>query len=173
MTGLSKSFTVQIDITITEEDLSTLLSNAFEGVGECGCAWAKPTDQGAYDSAREELVSERGSANGISDMDVYARMLMRGGTIQCLDPESNWHWSGHKPGEMLWAAQIWSEGCEPVGGEWHAIGLDDIAEAIRKYAEGHVASDLGANLSKIVEDGDFWDADAIIQYAMYGDVIYG
>ena len=173
MKGLSKSFTVQIDVTITEEDLSTLLSNAFDGSGECGCAWTKPTDQGAYDSAREELVSERGSANGIFDADVYARMLMRGGTIQCLDPESDWHWSGHQPGEAVWPNQVWSEGCEPVGGEWHAVGLDDIADAIIQYAEGHVASDLGANLSKIVEDGDFWDADAIIQYAMYGDVIYG
>ena len=173
MKGLSKTFSVQIDVTITEEDLSTLLSNAFDGGDECGCAWYKPTDQAAFDAAKAELVSERGSADGIFDADVYARMLMRGGTIQCLDPESDWHWSGHQPGEMLWAAQIRIEGCEPVGGEWHAVGLGEIADAIRKYAESHVASDLGANLSKIVEDGDFWDADAIIQYAMYGDLIYG
>ena len=98
---------------------------------------------------------------------------MNGGTLQLLDPESDWHWSGHEKDEMLWKWQIIQEGCEPVGGEWHTVGLQEIANGIGKYASEHVANDLGTDLKKIVEDGDFWDADAIIQCAMYGEVIYG
>lgn len=157
-----------IPMPIDEDDLSALLSTARSD--ECGCAWWDYKDED-YEEAESDLAKE-----GISDPateDVWARMLMLGKSLRLLDPESDWHWSGYEPGEMVWSWQIVAEGLEPVGGEWHEITLESIAQAIPKYAEKRYANDCGADLSKIVEDGDFWDADAVIQIAMYGDVIYG
>lgn len=156
-----------------EKDLSILLSNASADV--CGVQWWKPANQADYDEAKAQLVAERKPAteDDVYTEDIWARMLINGKKLRLLDPESDWHWSGHKKGELLWSWQIANEGCEPVGGKWHSVGLADIAKAIVSYGKGHVANDCGADLRKINEDGDFWDADAVIQYAMYGDVIYG
>lgn len=172
---MGKTMTFQTTMVIEEDDLVNLLSNAMETPEDCGCAWYKPTDQKAYDEAKAELISERkpDADDQICQVEIFARLLMNGGTLQLLDPESDWHWSGHEEGEILWRWQIIQEGCEPVGGEWHTVGLQEIANGIGKYASEHVANDLGTDLKRIVEDGDFWDADAIIQCAMYGEVIYG
>ena len=172
--GMNKTVRIQIHVEIDEEDVIGLLTTAMETPENCGCAWYRPTDQKAYD-AKVELISERkpNADDQILHVEVLARMLMNGGTLELLDPESDWHWSGHDSDEMLWKWQIIQEGCEPVGGEWHTVGLTDIVAGTQKYGAGHVAGDLGSDLHKIVEDGDFWDADAVIQYAMYGDLIYG
>lgn len=172
---MGKSITVQTTMEIHEEDLVNLLANAIETPDDCGCAYYKATDEKAYEEARSQLISERkpDADDQITLVEIFARMLLNGGTLQCLDPESDWHWSGHEPGEMLWKAQIIMEGCVPVGGKWHTVGLQNIVEGIQKYGKDHICNDLGTDLHKIAEDGDFWDADAIIQYAMYGEVVYG
>lgn len=173
--NMEKTFRIQTHVTIDEEDLATFLSILMDVPENCGCAWYKPTKPEDYDKAEAELEKELGPERkgDICYTDVYARMLMNGGTLQCLDPESDWHWSGHEEGELLWKAQIIIEGCEPVGGDWKTVGLADIASALVKYGSEHVANDVGGDIKSINENGDCTDADAVIQYAMYGDFIYG
>ena len=74
---------------------------------------------------------------------------------------------------MLWSWQIREEGCVPEGGEWRKVTLEKILEAIEEYGKKRYANDCGPSMQKIVDHGDFWDADAVFQIAMYGDVIYG
>ena len=174
--GKSYKKTVEVkkttEIKIDEYNLSNLISNAMGDC--CGFDWWK-CDNKEYEEARKELVAELGSdpGDGICREDVFARMLLNGKKIKLLESDSGWHWSGHKPGEMLWKAQIVAENLHPVGGKWHKVGIDDIVKGIKLYAESGCASDCGADIQKIVEDGDFYDADAVFQFAAYGEIIYG
>lgn len=170
---MKKDYEITKTVTVDEEQLSCLLSNACADV--CGVQWWKAADQEEYDKAKSELISELkpNAKNKICMENVWARMLLNGGKLRLLDPESDWHWKGHKVDEMLWNWQIKTEGTYPVGGEWHDVGIEDILKAIEQYGKEGYANDCGADLEKIVEDGDFYDADAVIQIAMYGEVIYG
>lgn len=161
-----------IEIVIDEYNLGCLISNAMADT--CGFDWWS-YDEKAYEEARSELISEikPDADDQICLEDVLARMLLKGGKLKLLESDSGWHWSGHEPGEMLWNAQIIAEGCVPVGGKWHSIGIDDIVRGIGLYGESECANDCGPSLRKIVEDGDFWDADAVFQFAAYGEVVFG
>ena len=163
---MKKSFPTTLEID--EECLTDLLATARSD--ECGCAWWDYRDED-YEEAEKSL-KEEGVADPCLEQ-TWARMLMQGKKLRLLDPESDWHWKGREPGALVWKFEIVAEGLEPEGGEWHEVGLEDIAKAIPVYGKKRYANYCGADLSKIVEDGDFWDADAVIQIAMYGDVIYG
>ena len=167
---MDKTYTLQIEVTVTEETLSNLISNVIDCPDQCGIAWWKTVNKGEYDAAEVQLEAEGRST---CSANVFARVLLNGGKLRLLDPESDWHWSGHEDGEMLWKAQIIAEGCYPVYGEWHDVGIMDILRAAQQYADEKICNDCGSNLDDIVEDGDFWDADAVFQIAMYGEVIYG
>lgn len=163
-----------IEIVIDEYNLACLISNAMADT--CGFDWWS-YDDNEYAETKKELVAEFGSESDAEDIicieDVFARMLLNGKKLRLLESESDWHWSGHEPGEMLWKAQIIAEGCVPVGGKWHEIGIDDIVRGIQLYGESGCANDCGPSLQKIVEDGDFWDADAVFQFAAYGELVFG
>lgn len=153
---------------VDEESLSNLISNAMGDT--CGVGWWKEKDEKDYESAEAELIAE-----GIEKPcyeDILARMLFNGGKLMLLDPESNWHWKGHEEGAMLWNWQIQAEGTEPEGGEWHEVGLDEIIKGLNLYFDEKPATGC-RDLESILEDGDFWDADCVFQYAMYGEVVYG
>ena len=164
--GKSKIFTRPLKVD--EDSLSSLISNAMGDT--CGVGWWKEKDEGEYEQAKAELIKE-GRDNPCME-DVWARMLFNGGKLMLLDPESDWHWSGHKKGELLWNWQIQAEGAEPEGGDWHEVGLDEIAKGLNLYFDEKPAAGCG-DLESILENGDFWDADCVFQYAMYGEVIYG
>ena len=161
-----------IEIAIDEDGLSCLISNAMGGT--CGFDWWD-YDDGEYAETRKELIVELGTEpeGGFCREDILARMLLNGKKIKLLETDSGWHWSGHEPDEMLWSTQIVAEGCVPVGGKWHEVGIDDIANGIRLYAESGCANNCGPSLRSIVENGDFFDADAIFQFAAYGELIHG
>ena len=161
-----------VEIKIDEYNLICLISNAMGD--SCGFDWWG-YDDGEYAETKKELIAENGAEpeGGVCIEDVFARMLLNGKKLRLLEADSGWHWSGHEPGEMLWNAQIVAEGCVPVGGKWHEVGIDDVVNGIKLYAETGCASDCGPDIRKIVEDGDFWDADAVFQFAAYGEVIYG
>lgn len=163
---MKKEFSVKLEID--ESDLEDLLSTARSD--ECGCAWWDYKDSD-YEEAEASLKAEGNSDPCLET--VWARMLMLGKKLRLLDPESDWHWKGHREGELLWKAQIAAEKSYPVGGEWHLVSLKDIAQAVVKYGKSGYANACGPDLHLIIENGDFWDADAVIQIAMYGDVIYG
>lgn len=166
---MEKNYEIQVTVKVTEDALEDFLSNAIGDV--CGCAWWKAANQADYDEAKAQLVAE-----GIDEPcleTVWARMLLNGKKLRLLDPESEWHWSGHKPGEMLWKAQIITEGCEPEGGEWHDVGIEDLVKGLQEYGRIGYANKCRPTFESISEDGDFYDADAVVQIAMYGEVIYG
>lgn len=161
-----------IEIVIDEYNLSCLIANAMGST--CGFDWWDYDDD-EYEKTKKELVAELGAnpKDGVCVEDVLARMLLNGKKIKLLEAESDWHWSGHKPNEMLWKAQIVAEGCVPVGGKWHEVGIDDIVKGIQLYGESGCANACGPSLRNIVEDGDFYDADAVFQCAAYGEVVFG
>lgn len=158
-----------IEIVIDEYNLGCLISNAMGST--CGFDWWD-YNRDEYKEARKEIIAEFGSVpeGGVCIEDVFARMLLNGKKIKLLEAGSDWHWSGHEPGEMLWQAQVIMEGCVPVGGKWHEIGIDDIMKGIQLYGESGYANDCGPNIRDIVENGDFWDADAVFQFAAYGEI---
>ena len=101
--------------------------------------------------------------------EVWARVIFNGGKLLLLEAESDWHWSGHEDGELLWSFQIQSEGCEPVGGTWNAVGLQEICNGLSKYMR---EKGIGT-VDKLLQEGDFYDADAVFQFAAYGEWIFG
>ena len=161
-----------VEIVIDEYNLGCLISNAMADT--CGFDWWS-YDEKAYEEARSELISEikPDADDQICLEDVLARMLLKGGKLKLLESESGWHWSGKKPGEMVWKAEVISKNLHPVGGKWHEIGIDDIVRGIGLYGMAECANDCGPSLRNIVEDGDFWDADAVFQFAAYGEVVFG
>ena len=164
------SVTIPIEVRVSEDVLVNLISNVLDCPDQCGVAWWKPVDNADYEKAESQLKAE-----GLDTCPacVFARILLNGGKLRLLDPESEWHWSGHEDGEMLWRAQIIAEGCEPVLGEWHDVGLADILNAACEYVHLKICKDCESILQSIAENGDFWDADALFQIAMYGEVVYG
>lgn len=160
--------TLKVDIKVNEEDLSCLISNAMSSNGSF--AWWDYDDD-KYKEAKAELESEGKSE--ICREDVLARLLFKGGKLRLLDPDSEWHWSGHEKDEILWNCQVVAEHCVPEGGEWHEVGLEDIIKGAVLYAEAHCVNDCGADIRIICEYGDSEDADAVFQFAAYGDIIYG
>ena len=163
---MKKSFKVEIEVD--EKQLSDLISIAMSD--KCGIAWWN-YDEGQYQEAKKELEAE--GQLDICIEDVLARLLFRGGKLRLLDPDSDWHWSGHEEDEILHNWQIISEGCEPEGGEWHEVGLEDIVRGVQQYDQIHSANNCGGNIGNICEYGDFIDADIVFQFAAYGEVIYG
>lgn len=164
--------TFKVDFSVDEKQVSDLISIAMSD--KCGFGWWD-YDEKAYEEAKSELLSERkpDADDQICLEDVLARMLFKGKKLRLLDPESDWHWSGHEPDEMLWRWQIIAEQCEPEGGEWHEVGLEDIVRGAQMYGQLHYANRCGADIGNICEYGDFTDADIVFQLAAYGEVIYG
>ena len=153
-------------VNIDEEQVADLISGAMSDT--CGFDWWKENPR-EYEQAKEQLVKESEDPDEICYENVLARVLFNGGAVEVLESESDWHWKGHEDGEMLWNWQIQAEGTEPEGGTWHKITLSKLCDGIAKYM-----SDKGySSVNKILEEGDFWDFDAIFQYAAYGEIVFG
>ena len=153
-------------VLLTEDQLTDLISTAMADT--CGFEWWKEKDHALYEKAKEELVKETGS-DDLCFEQVWARMIFNGGSLLLLESESDWHWKGYPEGTLLWNYEIRASGTEPEGGTWHEITLDKICKALAIYMTNKKVS----SVDKILEDGDFWDADAIFQYAAYGEVVFG
>lgn len=162
-----KSIEVSVPTKLTEEMVSTLLSTASSTT--CGFDWWKEERHERYEAAKAELVAE-GKDPTIED--VWARMLFNGDALMLLETESNWHWKGFPEGTVLTKWQVREYDTEPEGGTWKRVALDDIVKGFRKYLDEKPASGLDT-IEEIIEDGDFWDADCVMQYAAYGEVVYG
>jgi hypothetical protein len=160
---------VEVGLELDERDLAALIEEAhYQNIG---FEWWKAKNPEEQERAREELLKETGEEPSIEEE--FARILVNGGKLSLLEAESDWHWSGHKEGELLFNIQIRAEGCVPVGGTWHDVGIDDIARGLVKYAEGGGYNECGLSIKRILEDGDITDADAVFQYAAYGEVVCG
>ena len=120
-------------VELSEDELVDLLSTAMADT--CGFDWWSYDDD-AYDKAHAALVKEHEDKKDTSSIcfeDVLARMIFDGGQLDLLEAESDWHWSGHEPGEMFGNFQIKAEGCVPVGGTWNKVGLQDICNGLAKH----------------------------------------
>lgn len=156
-------------VTLTEEQLTDLISTAMGGT--CGFDWWKLEDENLYKKAKEELIAEGRSEDDLCLEEVWARVIFNGGKLLLLEAESDWHWSGHEDGELLWSFQIQAEGCEPVGGTWKSVGLQEICNGLSKYMREKGIGTVDKLLQE--SDFDFYDADAVFQFAAYGEWIFG
>lgn len=98
-----------------------------------------------YNETKHDLLREGFKAEEIWCEDVYARMLLTGEKLICYDSESN---------------------------EKHEFGLNEIVSGLNKYFEELPANGC-SNLEELINEGDSEDADCVMQYAIYGELIYG
>ena len=133
-----------VNVRIDERDLSTMLAKACIPCVR-GFSNAKEKDLESFKAAKEQIIAEDGAVIPHRVEDIWARMLLNGGSMEFRDPED---------------------------GRDIEVDIHDIAKAIIDYGNSHVASNLGPSLKAIAKDGNFCDADAVIQFAMYGGVIH-
>ena len=147
-----KVFEVTIRETINEDLLSGLLSNASSST--CGFDFWQVEREQDYVDAAAELREERGlTDHEICIEDIWARVLFNGGHLLLLESESDAIDDYESP-------------------DWHRIGLEDICNGITQYLRERPCSEC-SSLLEIVDEGDFWDADAVMQYAAYKEIIFG
>ena len=165
---------------ITEENLVDLLSTAMGDT--CGFDWWRANDED-YIQAREELLAENNNNNNDNDDDedgetvyyegVLARILFNGGKLSLLEPETDWEWGTHKTIELRKGVEMQRTRYEPVGGVWHEIGLEEVLQGLRLYFSNPSSKNHPRDINALLCDGDFFDADAVFQYAAYGEIVFG
>ena len=139
------SFKIETEEVLTEQQLADLLSNFF-GI-RCGFDQWEVEKGELYDGASEELADERLAEDSDEEVcfeEVLARMLFKGGAICLLEADTE--------------------------DEWHIVDLNKIINGIKLYFKN--PGDCHS-VQEIVEQGDALDADAVFQYAVYGEIIYG
>lgn len=155
------------EVKLTESELTDLISTAMGGT--CGFDWWKEEDEKLYEAARAELIAESGKEDSPCFEQVWARMLFNGGKLLLLEAESDWHWKGFPDGTMLWNYQIKASGTEPEGGTWNTVGLDEICKGLAAIMHENGFT----TVQQLLENGDFYTADGVFQYAAYGEVVFG
>ena len=131
------------ETAITESQLTDLLSNAYYGIGFG--YWGVSVHQNYLD-ARTELFKEGIDEEDICREDVWARVLMKGQTIDVTEPEDD----------------------DAV----HKISIKNIAEGLEQYFKEAPANGC-TDIEDLLYNGDSDDADCVMQYATYGEIIFG
>lgn len=145
-------FKLERAITLNEQQLSDLLSTASAAYGGFDY-WSWSEEE--YREAKLQLLAERGETDDdLCYEDIWARLLFNGGHLWLLEAESD--------------AINDSE-----SDDWHLVGLNDICNGLKLYLSDDSFDRALSSVESIIEEGDFWDADAVMQYAAYGEVIYG
>ena len=154
----------QMTGSLREETLSDLLSAAMSI--DCGFDFWK-WNEDEYKKAKASVCGDEDRNEPPCMEDVLARLLFDGGKLSLLEKDSGWHWKNHGEDEILLPYQIKKEEIEPVGGTWHEVGLDDILKGVTRALEDNGWNDP----QKLVDDGDSLTADAVFQYAAYGEIM--
>lgn len=143
-----RRFRVEREEKVNELQLVDLLSTVNAGFG-CGFEMIgvieNEDDKVIYNKARKTLVEEGMNTNKICVEDVWARILFSEKPLKVMEIETE---------------------------EIHNITLTDILIGFDAYFEERPANGL-PTVEEIIENGDFLDADAVLQYAAYGEIIYG
>lgn len=140
------SFKIEKEETLTEQQLADLLSNFF-GI-RCGFDQWEVEKGELYEGASEEIADERLAEESDEEIcleEVLARMLFKGGAICLLEADTE--------------------------DEWHVVDLNKIISGLKLYLKNPTGD--CHSVQEIVEQGDALDADAVFQYAVYGEIIYG
>lgn len=162
---------VEVTHTLNEPQLADMLCNWMEVPASYEKGFHPYVD---YDDAEAERAKAELKAEGAGDVyehDVVARILVNGGKALLLDPESDYKWDD----ESLNEGPHWSwefAGHKPIGGKWYELTLDKFLKGLGMYFENGVCNRCTTPQS-IIEDGDFTDVDAVLQYALYGELVYG
>lgn len=137
-----------IETSIDEEQLTDLLSNAFQmQIGFDTVDW----DEGDYKMAKQSLADGKVKpqygelGDGYCTEEVLARLLFLGRKIKLEEAETE---------------------------NWKSVGLEDICRGIKQYIQDGYNTGC-KSVQSLIDDGDSIDADAVLQYAAYGEVIYG
>lgn len=140
------SFKIEKEEVLTEQQLADLLSNFFSI--RCGFDRWEIEKGELYKGTAEEIADERLAEDSDEEIcfeEVLARMLFKGGAICLLEADTE--------------------------DEWHVVDLNKIISGLKLYLKN--PTDDCHSVQEIVEQGDSLDADAVFQYAVYGEIIYG
>lgn len=136
---------LEINYTLTETIVEDILANGFASV--CGFDEVD-FDKSEYLTAKQSLLDE-GLTSPVIEQ-VEARMLFMGFKLRL-------HMAEERHDE-----------------EWYDLTLADIMDGLRKYAKDPIN---GSVEDFIIGDPDcrldFYDYDAVLQYATYGEVLIG
>lgn len=162
---------IKRQFTLNEEQLADMLCNWMEVPASYEKGFHPYVD---YDDADAEKAKAELKAEGVEDIydsTIVARILVNGGKALFLDPESDYKWDDESLNEgMHWSWEF--AGHKPIGGEWHELTLDKFLKGLAAYLEADVCNGCETPQS-ILDDGDFTDVDAVLQYALYGELVYG
>ncbi len=142
----------EIKDEISETELAEFLSMFIQD--ECGFCSCDIENDEEYMKARERILRERKFRGEVEPRicyeDVWARVLFNGGALVL--EENDEEGSGES--------------------ERHRITLQDIIKGFKLYFKEKPATGC-ASVSELINTGDFWDVDCVMQYAAFGEVVYG
>lgn len=151
---METKFSITKDITMSEEQLTDLLSMASDySVGFD--YWAHYDNlitmgDNNYRAARASLLAEGVDSEKICLEQVWARMLFMGKSLYVLEAEGDAD----------------EDSC------WYEITLEKIVEGIKMYFEDEYSNNI-ISFGDLIDNGDGEDADTVFQLAAYGDVVFG
>lgn len=147
-------FSITKDITMSEEQLTDLLSMASDySVGfDYWAHYDNLISRGDnnYKVARASLLAEGIDPEEICLEQVWARMLFMGKSLYVLE----------------------AEGDDEEDSCWYEITLKKIIEGIKMYFEGEYSDNI-ISFEDLINNGDGEDADTVLQLAVYGNVVFG
>ena len=139
---------------ITHDDLVNLLSTASYGSSWLGLN---------YDSTEYHELPNKDEGDCIEDK--MAKLLLAGCSVELYDmyAEDNSDFYGKLP-------HYWDADNRTMDYE---VRLEDIKKGLQKAFKDKYASKYARDLACEGDDFDFIEADALIQFILFGEVIYG
>ena len=154
---METKFSIAKDVTMSEEQLSDLLSMASDySVGFDYWAHYDNLNMNGnngyrnYRAARASLEAEGIDSEKICLEQVWARMLFTGKSLYLLE----------------------AEGDADERSCWYEITLENIIKGIKMYFEGEYSDNI-VSFEDLINNGDGEDADTVFQLAVYGKVVFG
>lgn len=162
---------VAVMLPVTEEQLADMLCTWMEVPASYEKGFHAYVD---YDDAKAEEAKAELVAEGEEDpyeYQIVARIIAKGGHALFLDPESDYKWDDESLNEgMHWSWEF--AGHKPIGGKWYELTTDKFLKGLKDYFENGVCNGC-KDPQSIIDDGDYTDVDAVLQYALYGELVYG
>ena len=139
---------VSVDITVSDDNLVSLLSCAFTGGISYWCSDAE-VNREKYVAAKNALIAGGKKSGEICVEDIYLKVLDDGGAIVLPDAEDS--------------------------DETYELTLSKILKGIQLTEAARMTGEIDAAgiPSLFDEGGDSNTADCIIQYALFGEIIFG
>lgn len=132
-------------------DFKDLLEEIFcTGLGYVSTFDRLEVDQEQFDQVRRDLQHLASDPTAVCIEDVYTEMLLRGYTLSLRDAEEV-----DNQNKRL----------------WYNLTLSKVCKGLKLYFASQ--SETNETITDILDNGDYYDYDAILQYALFDEVIYG